>query len=97
MALGEDSSYANRSAIRCRLGHTLALFWILPWVTALLVEDRSLNMTPVSLSLENFRRSDLADRPGAVLMRLLCMIDEPDTALSKLLDQHADEAARALR
>ena len=96
MALGEDSSYANQAAIRCRFGHALALFWVLPWLTAILLEDRSLDMTPVSLGLQNFSRSDLAERPGAVLMRLLDMIEEPDTALSKLVDQHANEAARAL-
>lgn len=96
VVLGEDSGYANRAAIRYRLGHSLALFWILPWLTAILLKDSSLHMMPVSLGLQNFSRSDLTERPGAVLMRLLCMIDEPDTALSRLLDQHADEAARAL-
>lgn len=97
VALREDTSYANQAAIRSRLGHTLVLFWALPWLTAILLEDRSLDMTPDSLGLQSFSRSDLAERPGAVLMRLLGMIDEPETALSKLLDQHADEAARALR
>ncbi|MGA0607967.1 glycosyltransferase family 2 protein [Phenylobacterium sp. VNQ135] len=97
VALGEDSSYANEAAIRYRLGHTLALFWILPWLTAILLEDSLPDMTPVGFGPHNFSRSDLVERPGAVLMRLLAMIDEPEAALSKLLDQHANEAARALR
>lgn len=51
----------------------------------------------MGLDLQAFSRSDLADRPGVVVTRLLEMMDEPATALSKLLDQHADEAVRTLK
>ena len=98
VVLGEALSYANHAAIRYRLGHTLALFWILPWLTATLLEGRpATQVRAMGLDPQSFSRSDLADRPGAVVTRLLAMMDEPATALSRLLDQHADEAVRTLR
>lgn len=98
VVLSEEFSYANHTAIRYRLGHTLVLFWILPWLTATVLEGRpATQVRALGLDPQAFSCSDLADRPGVVVTRLLEMMDEPATALSMLLDQHADEAVRGLR
>lgn len=98
VVLGEVSSHANHAAVRYRLGHVLVLFWILPWLTAAVLEGRSdTQVRAMGLDPRSFSREDLASQPGLVVTRLLDMIDEPHTALSRLLDQHADQAVRTLR
>ncbi|MBX9576411.1 MAG: glycosyltransferase family 2 protein [Caulobacteraceae bacterium] len=97
VALGQALSYANQAAVRYRLGHALVLFWILPWVTATVLEGRPATpLRGLGLPSDTFSRNDLVDRPGAVLKRLLDMIDEPDTPLCRLLDQCANHATGAL-
>lgn len=96
--LGEASSHANHAAIRYRLGHALVLFWMLPWLTSAVLEGGpATQLKAMGLDSKSFSRGDLASQPGTVLTRLLDMIDEADTALCRLLDQHADEAVRTCR
>ncbi len=63
--LGEELSYANYTANRYRLGHTLVWFWILPWLTATVLEGRPATLVrAVGVDPKAFSRSQLGDRPG---------------------------------
>lgn len=87
--IGDSRSWANRDAIRYRIGHNLVLFAILPRLVSRMLNDRRVEPETLRAVLSGWDAvavKDLCGRPGLFLTGLLALIDDRESCLHPLLD-----------
>ncbi|MDP3405811.1 MAG: glycosyltransferase family A protein [Brevundimonas sp.] len=97
--VGASVSTANTEAIRYRIGHSLALFAILPRLVARMLDKPCPAphvLRDVLAGFEAWTPEDMRERPGRLLTDLLEMIDAPGSPLDALVRSLTDALSPAV-